>query len=219
MIQLHCSAFLFDMDGVLIDSTPAVSRVWSRWAEVNGFNPEEVVERAHGRPSISTLRDYLPNADHEALNREIERQEMNDLEGVIPLPGALDLLKALPPNRWTIATSSTRPLAEVRLRAAGLPIPELMITSSDIKNGKPHPEPYLRAAERLGFSAKECVVVEDVPAGIRAGKAAGAKVIAFTTTTAPTDLKNAGADWILKSCADITVDSQSNQGLKVSFPR
>jgi len=209
MIQIRCSAFLFDMDGVLIDSTPAVARVWRRWAKTNGFDPEEVIVRAHGRPSIATLRDYLPNADHEALNREIERQEMEDLEGVVPLPGALDLLRELPAVRWTIVTSSTRPLAEVRLRAAGLPIPERMITSSDIQNGKPHPEPYLKAAQRLGFAAEECLVVEDVPAGIRAGKAAGARVIAFTTTAEPAELKHAGADWILRNCAEIAVQARN----------
>jgi mannitol-1-/sugar-/sorbitol-6-phosphatase len=216
MIRLHCSAFLFDMDGVLIDSTPAVSRVWRRWAIARGFNPEEVVAKAHGRPSISTVRDYLPNGDHEALNREVEREEMEDLKGVVGLPGALNLLNRLPSDCWTIVTSSTRPLAEVRLRAAGLPIPHRMITSSDIKNGKPHPEPYLRAAERLGFPAAECMVVEDVPAGIHAGKAAGARVTAFTTTVAAAELKNAGADWILRSCADITVEAVT-EGLHVAL--
>ena len=214
MIQIRCSALLFDMDGVLIDSTPAVARVWRRWALAHGFNPEEVVAKAHGRPSISTVRDYLPDADHQALNREVERQEMEDLEGVAPLPGAIELLTELPADRWTIVTSSTRPLAEVRLRAAGLPIPERMITSSDINNGKPHPEPYLKAAERLGFPAGECVVVEDVPAGIRAGKAAGARVIAFTTTAPVGELKHAGADWILRNCADISIET-GREGINV----
>lgn len=216
MIQIRCSAFLFDMDGVLIDSTPAVARVWRRWAVAHGFDPAEVVARAHGRPSIATLRDYLPGANHETLNREIERQEMDDLEGVLPLPGARELLTHIPADRWTIVTSSTRPLAEVRLRAAGLPIPQLMITSNDITNGKPHPEPYLRAAERLGFQSAECLVVEDAPSGIRAGKAAGARVIAFTTTAAAEELKHAGADWILKNCADISIEAQT-EGINVGL--
>jgi len=211
MIELHCCAFLFDMDGVLINSTPAVARVWRRWAVAHGFDPDEVVAKAHGRPSIATIRDFLPHADHQALNREVERAEMEDLEGVVPLPGALELLRSLPSERWTIVTSSTRPLAEVRLRTAGLPIPELLITSNDIQNGKPHPEPYLRAAERLGFPAADCVVVEDVPAGIRAGKAAGAKVIAFPTTSPPAELQQAGADWILKNCADISVEARAGE--------
>jgi mannitol-1-/sugar-/sorbitol-6-phosphatase len=205
MTQLRCSALLFDMDGVLIDSTPAVSRVWRNWALAHHFDPEEVVARAHGRPSITTVREYLPNTDHEAENRIVERLEMEDLAGVVPLPGAHELLSSLPPDRWTIVTSSTRPLAEVRLRAAGLSIPKSLVTSSDVTNGKPHPEPYLKAAAVLGFPATDCVVVEDVPAGIRAGKAAGARVIAFRTTCKEADLRAAGADWVLMDCSEISL--------------
>src|ERR1700689_2937542 len=182
MAEIHCAALLFDMDGVLINSTPAVARVWRRWAIEHGFNPEEVVARAHGRPSLTTVREYLPNSDHEAENREVERREIEDLEGVVPLPGALALLASLPADRWTIVTSCTRPLAEVRIKAAGLPLPKKMITSSDITHGKPHPEPYLKGPSLLGFSSRVCIVLEDVPAGVRAGKSAGAKVIAFKTT-------------------------------------
>jgi mannitol-1-/sugar-/sorbitol-6-phosphatase len=205
MIRIRCSALLFDMDGVLINSTPAVERVWTRWAEAHGFRPEEVVAKAHGRPSITTVREYLPHADHEAENRVVERSEMEHLEGVVSLPGARELLDHLPGNRWTIVTSSTRPLAEVRLRAAGLAIPEKLITSSDIVNGKPHPEPYLKAARMLGYAAGECVVVEDVPAGIEAGRAAGARVIAFPTTCDMASLTAAGPDWIVENCKAISV--------------
>ena len=203
MIQLHCAALLFDMDGVLIDSTPAVARVWRHWALEHGFNPEEVVARAHGRPSLTTVREYLPNADHEAENREVERREIEDLEGVVPLPGALDLLASLPADGWTIVTSCTRRLAEVRIKAAGLPLPKKLITSNDIIYGKPHPDPYLNGAAILGFHATDCVVVEDAPAGIRSGKAAGAKVIAFTTTVAPAAAREAGADWVVNNCSGI----------------
>jgi mannitol-1-/sugar-/sorbitol-6-phosphatase len=203
MTRLHCAALLFDLDGVLIDSTPAVARVWHKWAIEHGFDSEEVVARAHGRPSLSTVRDYLPNADHEAENREVERREIADIEGIVPLPGALDLLTALPSDRWTIATSCTRALAEVRIKAACLPLPKNMITSTDITHGKPHPEPYLKAASILGFPAPECVVLEDAPVGIRSGKAAGAKVIALRTIAQEPALQEVGADWILKNCADI----------------
>ena len=196
---------LFDLDGVLIDSTRAVARVWHRWAVEHGFDPDEVVARAHGRPSLTTVSEYLPDADHAAENLEVERREMNDLEGVVLLPGSAQLLKQLPPDRWTIVTSCTRPLAETRLRAAGLPIPKLMVTSNDIKNGKPHPEPYLKGASLLGFAAADCVVVEDVPAGIRAGKASGARVIAFRTTLKDPELLAAGADWLLNNCTGISV--------------
>ena len=205
MTQVRCSALLFDMDGVLIDSTPAVARVWTRWARAHGFRPEEVVARAHGRPSIVTVREYLPRADHEEENHIVEQSEMEDLEGVVSLPGARELLDHLPRNRWTIVTSATRPLAEARLRVAGLALPEELITSTDIVNGKPHPEPYLKAARMLGYPAAECVVVEDVPAGIEAGRAAGSRVIAFPTTCPDSELWAAGANWVLRNCTDIII--------------
>jgi len=200
MVVITASALLFDMDGVLINSIPAVERVWRRWALEHGFDADEVVQRCHGRPSIATVRDYLPDADHEAENRIIEQQEIADVSEVQPLPGACELLSALPPERWAIVTSCTRPLAEVRILAAGLPRPHLLITSSDIVHGKPHPEPYLKAAALLGFSPDRCVVVEDVPAGIQAGKAAGARVLALRTTSSEKDLTAADPNWI---CRDL----------------
>lgn len=208
MTEIRCAALLFDLDGVLINSTPAVARVWRRWAVEHGFDPEQVVARAHGRPSLTTVREYLPNADHAAENREVERREIEDLEGVVPLPGALQLLASLPEDRWTIVTSCTRPLAEVRIRAAGLPLPKKMITSNDITHGKPNPEPFLKGASVLGFPPADCVVLEDVPAGVRAGKSAGARVIAFTTTVPQTALREAGADWVLRDLADIRLVNQ-----------
>jgi mannitol-1-/sugar-/sorbitol-6-phosphatase len=212
MIAIRCSALLFDMDGVLIDSTPAVARVWHRWAVEHGFDPETVVRVAHGRPSRTTVRELLPDADIERENREVERREIEDLDGVVMLPGVQQLLNSLPAERWTIATSCSRLLAEVRLRAAGLPIPSTMITSSDVKIGKPDPEPYLKAAAKLGFAASDCIVVEDAPAGVRAGKAAGAKVIAFLTTMIRRDLEDAGADWIVQDCANIAVSKNDGDG-------
>jgi mannitol-1-/sugar-/sorbitol-6-phosphatase len=203
MTAIRCAALLFDMDGVLIDSTPAVARVWRGWALERGFDPERVVASAHGRPSLTTVREYLPNADHEKENREVERREIEDLDGVVPLPGALELLASLPADRWTIVTSCTRRLAEVRLKAAGLPIPPRMITSNDITHGKPNPEPFLKGASVLGFPAADCAVVEDAAAGVRAGKAAGAKVIALRTTMKESLLREAGADWLANNCSDI----------------
>jgi sugar-phosphatase len=214
MSEIRGKALLFDLDGVLVDSTPAVARVWQGWAVEHGFDPEKVVHLAHGRPSRITIRDLLPNADVELEDREVERREIEDLDGVVLLPGAGELLKSLPADRWTIATSCTRKLAEVRLRAAGLPVPKTMVTSSEVKIGKPDPEPYLKAAAKLGFAASECIVVEDAAAGVRAGKAAGARVIAFLTTMIRSSLEEAGADWIVRDCSDIAATNDTD-GLRL----
>jgi sugar-phosphatase len=217
MTRISCAGLLFDMDGVLVDSTPAVARVWTRWAARHGFDAAEVVHRAHGRPSITTVREYLPNGDHLAENKEIERDEVTDLDGVVPLPGALQLLSALPRARWTIVTSCSRRLAEVRLKTSGLPRPEVFVTSSDITNGKPAPDPYLKGAEVLGFSPRDCVVVEDAPAGVRSGKAAGARVIALRTTMTEKELWDAGADWVVGDCAAIALATPAIQDGKLSL--
>ncbi len=193
MISMRCRGVLFDLDGVLVDSTPAVARVWAWWAREHGFDPEEVVKKAHGRPSITTIRELLPDADHAAEDREVERREIADVEGVIPLPGAMELLQALPVQRWAIVTSCTRALAQVRIAAAGLPKPKHLVTATDVRHGKPDPEPYLKGAQILGIPADDCLVIEDAPAGIRAGKAAGARVLALRTTASDAELQQAGA--------------------------
>jgi|SRR6266850_1775011 len=206
MTSLPCRGVLFDMDGVLVDSTAAVARVWTIWARKHGLDPEMVVKIAHGRPSITTIRELLPHGNHEAEDREVERLEIEDVEGIVALPGAAELLRTLPATRYAIVTSATRPLAEVRLRAAGLPIPERLVTARDVQRGKPHPDPYLRGAQLLGVPPAECVVIEDAPSGVRAGKAAGARVVALRTTASGAELEEAGADWIVKDCSDLFVE-------------
>ncbi len=207
MTSLPFRGVLFDMDGVLVDSTGAVARVWSVWAGKHGLDPETVVKIAHGRPSISTIRELLPLGDHEAEDREVERLEIEDVEGITALPGAAELLRLLPANQYAIVTSATRPLAEVRLRAAGLPVPENLVTARDAKRGKPHPDPYLMGAQLLRVPPVECVVIEDAPSGIRAGKAAGARVVALRTTASDAELQEAGADWIVDDCAELFVET------------
>jgi mannitol-1-/sugar-/sorbitol-6-phosphatase len=218
MTILKCRALLFDLDGVLIDSTPAVARVWHAWATAHGFDPENIVKMAHGRPSRTTIRELLPNADIDKEDRKVELMEIEDIEGVVPLPGTLRLLDSLPPSRWTIATSCTRQLAEVRLRAAGLPIPETMITSSEVRIGKPDPEPYLKAAASLNYSPADCVVFEDAPAGIRAGKAAGSKVIAFLTTMTRPEIESVSPDFIVRNCDEISAHMSQNGLLRLELP-
>ena len=206
MPKISCKALLFDMDGVLVDSTPVVTRVWSQWARERGFDPEKIVHRVHGRPSLTSIREFLPDADHEAENREIERREILDLDGVVPLPGVLDFLASLPSDRWTIVTSGTKPLADVRIRAAHISPPARFITAQDITIGKPDPEPYLKGAALLGFAPQDCVVVEDASAGVRSAKAAGARVIAVQTTETNDHLIELGANWIVKDCSALSLD-------------
>jgi sugar-phosphatase len=207
MTSLPFRGVLFDMDGVLVDSTAAVARVWTVWARKHGLDPKTVVKIAHGRPSISTIRELLPSANHEAEDREVERMEIEDVEGIVALPGAAELLRVLPTNRYAIVTSATRPLAEVRLRAAGLPVPENLVTARDAKRGKPHPDPYLMGAQLSGVPPVECVVIEDAPSGIRAGKAAGARVVALRTTASDAELQEAGADWVVDDCAELFLEN------------
>jgi mannitol-1-/sugar-/sorbitol-6-phosphatase len=202
---------------VLVDSTPAVARCWARWSQLHGFNAEDVVRRAHGRPSMVTLRELLPNADHEAEDRQMERWEIEDTDGVIPLPGVLSLLQALPADRWAIVTSCTRPLAEVRIRVAGLPRPKHLVTSADVQRFKPDPDPYLKGAELLKLAPTYCLVVEDAPAGIRSGKASGASVLALRTTEVDPLLSAAGADWIVNDLASVRLAATDNHHLGFTF--
>jgi sugar-phosphatase len=205
MTLIQCDAVLFDMDGVLVDSTPAVARVWTDWARKHGFEPDEVVHKAHGRPSLATIIELLPHGDHDAENREVERREIEDIADVVALPGALTLLQLIPRDQWAVVTSATRALAEVRLRAAGLPIPKYLVTASDLRRGKPFPDPYLKGAETLGMAPAECVVAEDAASGVRSGKAAGSRVLALLTTSAKDELLSAGADWIADDLSALTL--------------
>ena len=204
-VEVQTRGILFDLDGVLVDSTPAVARCWSRWAVQYGFNAEDVVRQAHGRPSIVTLRELMPDGDYEEENRKMEKWEIADTDGVVPLPGVLEILRALPADQWAIVTSCTPDLAEVRIRVAGLPRPRKIVTSGDVKRFKPEPDPYLKGAELLGLAPTDCVVVEDAPAGIRAGRAANSRVLALRTTEADNLLNAAGATWIVNDLSKVSL--------------
>ena len=188
---LVCRAVLFDLDGVLIDSTPCVSRVWRAWAVEHGLDPGHVVHVAHGRRSIETIRLLAPELNAEQENHEVERREMEDTDGITVIPGAKELLASMPEGGWTIVTSGTRPLATLRLKVAGLPVPTAMVTADDVTLGKPHPEPYLKGAQILHAEPKDCVVIEDAPSGLKAAKAAGMRSFGVPTTYSPDELPDA----------------------------
>jgi sugar-phosphatase len=177
-----CSAILFDLDGVLCDSTRAVDREWREWARRKGVDGEAVMAIAHGVRTIEVIRRVAPHLDAEAEAREIENEEASDQAGVSVMPGAVELVRSIPQGRWGVVTSGSRLLASARLPFCGLPVPDVLVTSDDVTNGKPHPEPYLKGAERLGFDPAECLVIEDAPAGIQSARAAGTKVIGITST-------------------------------------
>jgi sugar-phosphatase len=214
MNRISCRGLLFDMDGVLVDSTPAVARVWSRWAQKHGLDTDSTVKRAHGRPSLATIQELLPHATaqvHAAENDWMERAEIADLDGVMALPGSRELLSSLPPNKFAVVTSATRDLAQVRLRAAGLLQFALhLITSNDIQRGKPDPEPYQKGAALLSLSPTDCIVIEDATAGVRSGKAAGARVTGLRTTSSDEELRTAGVDWIIDDCSSLRVSVDPN---------
>lgn len=190
-LHLRVRGLLFDLDGVLVDSTAAVDEVWTRYAERHGLDPEVVLPQVHGRPAVETIRALTPHVDLAEESRLLEDAEVALAGAAEALPGAARVLATLAPGSWTVATSGTRRLATTRLRAAGLPVPDGLVAADDVARGKPDPEPYTLAAARLGVAPGEAVVVEDTPAGIAAGLAAGAAVLAVATTFPPEALSAA----------------------------
>ncbi|MFO8076834.1 MAG: HAD-IA family hydrolase [Egibacteraceae bacterium] len=206
-VRLRARALLFDLDGVLVDSSAAVDEVWTRYAERHGLDPEAVLPHVHGRPAAETIRALTPQADLAEESRLLEDAEVALAEAAEALPGAARVLGALAPGSWTVATSGTRRLATTRLRAAGLPVPDGLVAADDVARGKPDPEPYALAAARLGVAPGEAVVVEDTPAGIAAGVAAGAAVLAVATTFPPEALSAARATLASLAGLEVAVDA------------
>ena len=201
--HLSCRAVLFDLDGVLVDSRAVVERTWQRWTARHGLTIPDIVARSHGRRSVDTLRELVPDDAIEAEVAWLEATELSDTEGLVVLPGARDALHALDDGRRAVVTSGGRELAFMRLRFSGLPLPAILIAAEDVRIGKPAPEGYALAAERLGFPAADCVVFEDTAAGISAGRAAGATVIGVSTTFPPAAL--AAADRVIGTLADVRI--------------
>lgn len=195
MQALSCRAILFDMDGVLVDSTACVERHWYAWAGQHDLDGELIMAISHGQRTIDTMYAVAatPGLDLEEEARVFERREAEDLEGIVALPGALDLVSALPPESWAIVTSATRGMATARLEAVGLPIPRAFVTAEEVSQGKPHPEGYLKAASLLGVEPQDCLVIEDAPAGIQAARAGGIRVLALTTTFPAAKLREANS--------------------------
>ena len=206
---MKCKGFLFDLDGTLVDSLPVVERAWSNWAKSRGLDPAVVLDFIHGKQAITSLRHFMPGESEEAIQQQfrlLERTEAEDTDGISALPGAVALLQRLDQLSipWAIVTSGTVPVARARHAAGELATPEIFITAELVAKGKPNPDPYLLGAQRLGLKPEECVVVEDAPAGVLSGLAAGCKVIAVN---APDDTpKLEQVDLVLKSLAVLQVE-------------
>ncbi|GAA2874609.1 HAD-IA family hydrolase [Aminobacter niigataensis] len=176
-------AFMFDMDGTILSSIASTERVWTAWAIKHGLDVETFLPTIHGVRAYETIsRLNLPDIDLMTEIEELTQAEFDDIEGIESIHGAVTFLNALPPERWAIVTSAPRRLAMRRLEAAGLPIPQIMVTGEDVANGKPAPDCFLLGAQRLGHKPQDCLVFEDAPAGIRAAEAAGAQVLVITAT-------------------------------------
>ncbi|MBI0379858.1 HAD-IA family hydrolase, partial [Streptomyces albiflaviniger] len=205
-MKISADALLFDNDGTLVSSLDSVLRCWTRWAEEQGIAAEDFARvELHGRPADDIIAELLP-ADRAARARaRIDELELADVPGGVKLlPGAAELLAGLPAGRWAVVTSAYRELAEARLAEVAIR-PGTLISADDITRGKPHPEPFLLAAERLGVDPARCVVFEDAPAGLAAGRAAGMRTVALATTTDRAEL-----------VADVVVEDLSAVSARVS---
>jgi mannitol-1-/sugar-/sorbitol-6-phosphatase len=214
MPSFHCSAILFDLDGVLLDSTLAVAEQYTNWAREHGLDPAEVMKAAHGVRTVEVVRRVAPYLDAEAETKKIEDREAV-ASNVIAMPGAVELISSIPRGRWCVVTSGTRFLATTRMRKFGIPFSDVLVTADDVKNGKPDPEPYRRGAELLRVNPATCVVVEDAPAGIRSAHAAGMKVISLPTTYPVAELREADVIVSGLSTIKVSLDGTGPQGMLV----
>lgn len=209
-------AVIFDMDGTLVDSTAAVVRAWTLWAERYELTEDDLAH-SHGIPSSSIVRRLIPTELQSEALEYIDDLEVNDVEGVIPLPGAVEALAALTDDRCAIATSCERELFEARMAASALPHPRVCITADQVTNGKPDPEPFLLAAERLGHDPRRCLVVEDAVSGLTGAKAAGCATLAVVSTTPRETLLDSGqADAIVDNLATVRFIQDPN-GIRLAL--
>lgn len=203
MSTLNCQAILFDLDGTLVESTFFIERLWQDWGLRHGVTPQRMSEVMHGRPAVEIIHIVAPHLSIKDEIYALETDEISRMEGMRTYAGARELLSSLPPRQWAIVTSGSVRVATARLNYANLPRPEVFVTADDVKAGKPAPDAYLLAAERLHVKPADCVVVEDAPAGVRAGKAAGMNVIGIASSHSNEELRQ--ADVVVGKLADIKV--------------
>jgi sugar-phosphatase len=203
-MRFEVEAILFDIDGTLVDSTPAVERIWQTWADRHGLDLQAILRVCHGRRSEDTVALFLPPDERAAAVAELEQLELEDLHAVAALPATQALLPRLPARRWAAVTSGSRRIMRARLTAAGLPVPDVLVAAEDVTAGKPDPDGYRKAAAALGADVARCLVVEDAPAGLAAGRAAGARTLAVTTSHDAGELT--AADATVADLSQVTVE-------------
>lgn len=209
-----CDAILFDLDGVLVDSRECVERTWRHWAAERGLDPELVLREAHGRRTYETIARVAPHLDATVEGARIAASETGETRGLYEIAGARELLGSLPPRSWAIVTSGIRAVAETRIHHMRLPSPPVLIPADEITHGKPHPEGYLTAAQRLAIDPARCIVIEDAPPGIEAARAAGMRAIGVLGTYPPDAL--VGADVVVSSVAALRVTPRDGR-LEIAF--
>ena len=215
--RLAASALLFDLDGVLVDSTASVEHPWREWATGHGLDVAKILAVVHGRRAIDTIREQAPHLDAERELATLVAAESRETTGITVIPGAAELLASIPADRWAIVTSGPYPVALARLRTAGLPVPRVLVTADRVKAGKPDPEGYLAAARTLDFAPARCVVVEDAPAGVEAARRGGMRCIAVLTTHRADALRD--STFVARELRDIVVADAGPAGLVVRVRR
>ncbi|MBF6170092.1 HAD-IA family hydrolase [Nocardia blacklockiae] len=213
-VELFCSAILFDLDGVLVDSGASVRRSWVQWAGDHHLDADTVVAATPGRRSVDTIRAVAPQLDAELEAARLEQRQSTDVADIEPCSGARTLLEELDEDEWAVVTSAPTWLAKIRLRAAGLPEPRVLVGNDAVDVGKPDPSGYLLAARRLGRTTLDCVVIEDAQSGIEAGKRAGIRVVALAYGEDAAALS--GADVVVATCADLVIRRDVERGFRLT---
>jgi len=215
-ITVEAAGLLFDNDGVIVSSIASVNRCWRKWAEHYGVPVAADFEIEHGTRAVDVMQKLVPGIDVIEGLKVIEDMELEDVADLEVLPGVKTLLESLPMERWAIVSSATYRLLIGRLKVAGLPVPERIVSGDRVVHGKPHPEPYIKGAELIHAAPGDCIVIEDAPSGARAGKAAGCRVLGVLGTHSAEELRAVGVDWVVESLERVKAEATAD-GLRLTL--
>ena len=214
LVTVEAAGLLFDNDGVIVSSIGSVNRCWRKWAAHYNVPVAPDWEIEHGTRAVDVMQKLVPGINVTEGLKLIEDMELEDVADLTVLPGVKNLLESLPMDRWAIVSSATYRLLVGRLKVANLPVPERIISGDRVVNGKPHPEPYIKGAELIHAAPKDCIVIEDAPSGVRAGKAAGCRVLGVLGTHSADELRAAGVEWVVETLEHVKAEVVEN-GLRL----